>query len=243
MQNQSNSTLYIIIPAYNEAENIEKVVNDWYRVLTTHSGNGRSRLVVVNDGSTDATPDILERMRADMPLLVLLTKKNAGHGPAVLTGYRYAVRCKADWIFQTDSDGQTDPAEFEKFWARREQYEALFGCRGKRGDGRGRAFVERVLCFVLFLIFGTAVPDANAPFRLMRSSYVKRYLSEMPRDYNLPNAMLTTFGAYCGDRIAFIKISFRPRRGGTNSIRFRKIIRIGIQSLRDFRMIKRRIDR
>ena len=46
-------TLYIVIPAYNEAENIENVIRSWYTVIETHDGNGDSRLVIVNDGSRE----------------------------------------------------------------------------------------------------------------------------------------------------------------------------------------------
>ena len=105
--------LYIVVPAYNESENINQLVSDWYPVVERHSAEGKSRLVVVNDGSRDNTYEILENLAAARPLLQPLTKPNGGHGPTVLFAYRYAVGQKVDYIFQTDSDGQTDPAEFE----------------------------------------------------------------------------------------------------------------------------------
>ena len=61
------------------------------------------------------------------------------------------------------------------------------------GDGKIRAFVERVVCLLLGLYFHVSVPDANAPFRLMRAEVVAKYLPRMAADYNLPNIMLTTF--------------------------------------------------
>ncbi|MEI3413041.1 MAG: hypothetical protein V8Q57_07525 [Blautia sp.] len=59
----------------------------------------------------DNTYELLCACSKDRPLLVPLTKRNGGHGPTLLYGYRYAVDQDADYIFQTDSDGQTDPAE------------------------------------------------------------------------------------------------------------------------------------
>ena len=61
--------LYIVIPAYNEEENIAQCVKDWYPVVQAHDGGGASRLVIVNDGSKDATWEKLQALAADRPLL------------------------------------------------------------------------------------------------------------------------------------------------------------------------------
>lgn len=111
--------LYIVIPAYNESENIENCVNDWYPVVVAHNPGGDSRLVIINDGSKDNTYEILTELAKDRPLLQPLTKQNGGHGSTVLYGYRHAIKEGADYIFQTDSDGQTNPSEFEAFWSER----------------------------------------------------------------------------------------------------------------------------
>ena len=233
--------LYIVVPAYNESENINQLVSDWYPVVEKHSAEGKSRLVVVDDGSRDNTYEILVRLAETRPLLRPLTKPNGGHGSAVLFAYRYALGQKADYIFQTDSDGQTDPAEFETFWEKRKSYDAIFGNRTKRGDGQSRAFVEKVLCLILRHYFKVSIPDANAPFRLMTGEYLEEFLPKMPEDYNLPNAMLTTLGVFFHKKVKFIPISFRPRQGGTNSINVRKILKIGRRALTDFKAIRVRL--
>ena len=112
--------LFIVIPAYNEEENIRQVVEDWYPVVEKHNGGGESRLVIIDDGSKDSTFDILKSCAEDKPLLLPLTKPNGGHGATVLYGYRYALDHDADYVFQTDSDGQTLPEEFQPCWAERE---------------------------------------------------------------------------------------------------------------------------
>ena len=117
----------------------------------------------------------------------------------------------------------------------------MIGYRPDRQDGASRVFVEKVLVFLLRMIFGVRVPDANAPFRLMRTEAVERYLPLMPKTYNLPNVILTTCFAYFGDALRFEPISFRPRQGGTNSINLEKITKIGWQALHDFRVIHRRM--
>lgn len=125
-------------------------------------------------------------------------------------------------------------AEFDYFWNHRNEYDGLFGYRTERGDGKDRAFVEKVVCLLVKLYFGVDVPDANAPFRLMKSSVLKEYLYKMPRDYNLPNIMITTFFEKYSEKVCFKSISFKPRTAGKNSINIPKIIKIGIHALGDF---------
>ena len=91
------------------------------------------------------------------------------------------------------------------------------------------------------IIFGVRVPDANAPFRLMRSELVRKYLAKMPEDFNLPNAMLTAYFAYFHENISFQGITFRPRQGGKNSINIRKITAIGMKAVSDFRMLRQNL--
>ena len=231
--------LYIVIPAYNEEENIEQCVNDWYPVVESYDGGGVSRLVIVNDGSKDRTYEKLIKLAETRPLLMPLNKVNGGHGSAVLYGYQYAVDQGADWIFQTDSDCQTDPAEFQAFWDAREEQEAVIGYRPDRGDGKDRKFVEGVVCFLLKMIFGVKVKDANAPFRLMRRELVTKYIQKLPKDFDLPNIMLTTYFVYYGHRVLFLPISFKPRRKGKNSINPKKIIKIGWKAVGDFRRLQK----
>lgn len=226
--------LYIVIPAYNEEENIQRTIDEWYPVIEKHSGNGKSRLVIINDGSKDRTYEIMQEAAKTRPFFLPLTKTNGGHGSAVLFGYRYAVDQGADYVFQTDSDGQTNPAEFEQFWVNRKNFDAVIGTRSVRGDGRDRKFVENVVCVLLRIIFGVKVKDANAPFRLMKAELLAKYMKRLPVDYNLPNIMLTTYFVYFKERVKFLEITFKPRQGGTNSINIKKIVKIGWKAIGEF---------
>lgn len=232
--------LYIVIPAYNEADNLEMLMNDWYPIME-NSQNKDSRLVVVNDGSKDNTYDILCEMAEQRPMLKVLNKKNGGHGSAVLFGYRYAIENGADYIFQTDSDGQTRPEEFQAFWSLRDQYDAIIGNRPTRGDGFSRLVVEKVLCMVLFVIFGVKISDSNAPFRLMKRELLVKYIDKLPADFFLPNVMFTTYFKYYGENMKFVDITFESRKGGSNSINIPKICKIGIRAVKDFRQLRRDI--
>ena len=232
-------TLYIVMPAYNEEANIEQVVRAWYPLL---EGRGTdSRLVVADSGSTDRTDGILKELQRSMPQLEILSDTEKQHGPKVLALYRYAIEKNADYVFQTDSDGQTDPGEFAAFWNRRHDADGIFGYRSKRGDGLSRAFVEKVVCFLLWWFFRVRVPDANAPFRMMRAGVLSRYIDKIPEDYALPNIMLTAWFVHARERVQFREISFRPRQGGTNSIDIRRIAGIGWQALKDFREFRKQM--
>lgn len=232
-------TLYVVIPAYNEKENIEACITDWYEVVSRHSAEGKSRLVVIDDGSKDNTYEIMKAYAEDKPLMVALTKENGGHGDTVLFGYRYAIENHADYIFQTDSDGQTSPEEFEQFWEMREEYDAVIGERPVRGDGAGRKFVEDVVCLLLRIIFGVSTKDANAPFRLMKREKLQKYVEKLPKDFYIPNIMLTTYYLYYKDTLKFVDITFKPREKGNNSINVKKIIKIGIKSVFEFGKLKK----
>lgn len=232
-------TLYIVMPAYNEEANIEAVVDQWYPILEG-KGDG-SRLVIADAGSSDRTHEILEDLKNTYPKLQILENTDRYHGPKLMALYQYAIDNNADYIFQTDSDGQTDPGEFEKFWEQREEYDGIFGYRPVRGDGKMRMFVEKVVCLLLKLYFKVDVPDANAPFRLMKAETLKKYIGRLPKDFNIPNIMLTTYFVHYNERTKFEVISFKPRQAGVNSINLPRIIKIGWKALGDFRRFSREV--
>lgn len=230
-------SLYVVMPAYNEQDTIKDVVKQWYVVLDGKAEN--SRLVVADSGSTDETHEILLQMKKEYPQLEILENTGKQHGPKLIALYKYAKQQGIDYVFQTDSDGQTSPDEFSEFWNLRTEYDAILGHRSERGDGKSRAFVEKVVCFLLKVYFKVNVPDANAPFRLMKVDVVAKYIDRFSEDYNLPNIMLTTYFSYYKEKLTFREVSFKPRQGGVNSINIRKIVKIGWKALGDFRKFKK----
>lgn len=231
--------LYIVIPAYNEEENIRQVVNDWYPVVEKFGCD--SRLVVVNDGSKDSTFSILTDLSKDMKQLIPLSKTNGGHGAAILYGYKYAVDNGADYVFQTDSDGQTLPGEFDPFWNNRKNYDIIIGYRRSREDGLSRKIVTRVLRFVVYICFGVFVLDANTPYRLMKASTLKDNMRFIPSDFFLSNVALSAIYKKRKMKMHFIPITFRPRQGGVNSINIKRIFKIGIKAFSDFGKINQNL--
>lgn len=229
--------LYIIIPAYNEEANIKQIIEEWYPIVEQYNGGGESRLVIIDDGSKDSTYEIMKNCGEDRPLFVPITKPNGGHGATLFYGYQYALKHGADYIFQTDSDGQTLPSEFGEFWESRKEHDAVIGYRNQRKDGFSRIVVTKTLKFVLRIIFGVKVTDANTPYRIMKREVLEKYIKDVPDNFNLTNVLLTVFFIKGKQRVKFIPITFRPRQGGVNSINLRRITKIGIQALKDFKQI------
>ena len=233
--------LYVIFPAYNEQANLRTVLEGWYPAAERTGLD--SRLVVVNDGSTDGTAALLARLQERMPQLEVLTQANGGHSAALRRGYRYALERGADYVFQTDSDGQTCPEEFWPLWEARASYDYQIGWRRRRADGLGRGLVTRVLRLSILVCCRRWVPDANAPFRLMRGEALGRCLERISPRCPLTNVWLSILLVSGGGRGRFCPITFRSRQGGVNSLNFRRIFSLGLQSVRELWALGRALDR
>ena len=232
--------LYIVMPAYNEEANIEDVIKQWHPICKKINAEGdEAHLVIANDGSKDNTFAIMQNLQSKYPLLEPLNKPNSGHGATVLYLYRYAIAHNADYIFQTDSDGQTLPEEFWQMWENRDKFDFQIGTRGGRQDGTSRVFVTKTLRLVVWLMFHVWVQDANTPFRLMRTDKLKPILDIIPQDYNLANVAVSAIAVRWHYNIGWYPITFRPRQGGVNSINMRRIFQIGVKALKDFRTINK----
>ena len=235
-------TVYFVMPAYNEAENIEEVIQQWHPVCEKINADGHvAKLVIANDGSKDNTFAIMQSLKPKYKFFEPIDKPNSGHGATVLYLYRYAIEHGADYIFQTDSDGQTLPEEFWQMWDNREKYDFQIGTRGGRQDGASRVFVTKTLRFVVWLMFHCWVKDANTPFRLLSVEKLKPILEIIPADYNLANVAVSAIAVRWHYNIGWYPITFRPRQGGVNSINMKRIFGIGVKALGDFRAINKGI--
>lgn len=234
--------VYFVLPAYNEEANIEDVIKQWHPICVRINAEGNeAKLVIANDGSKDNTYTIMQQLQTKYPLLEPLDKPNSGHGATVLYLYHYAIEKGADYIFQTDSDGQTLPNEFWPMWENRNRYDFQIGTRGGRQDGFSRIFVTKTLRFVVWLMFHVWVRDANTPFRLLKVDKLKPILDIIPKDYNLANVAVSAIAVRWNYNIGWYPITFRPRQGGVNSINMKRIFKIGVKALSDFRTINRNL--
>ena len=243
-------SLFIIIPAYNEADNIESVIDEWYPVIKRHNGEGRSRLVILDDGSKDNTLELVKRQVAAKEYLEVITRDNSGHGATIYFGYQYAIESGIDFVFQTDSDGQTLASEFEKFWNHRYDSDVIIGNRHNRQDGISRKIVSTCLRSIVGIIFKVKPEDVNTPYRLMSRHALESAIKYLPLEYNLTNVALTAVFASMATgipseeyriKLMFIPITFNNRRAGSNSINIVKIVKIGIKAIADLKGIADRL--
>jgi glycosyltransferase involved in cell wall biosynthesis len=238
------SKIYFVMPAYNEAENIENTIQQWYPVVKKLADEGEeSRLAIANDGSKDNTFAIMQGLKEKYPLLEPLDKPNSGHGATVLYLYRHAIKNGADFIFQTDSDGQTNPDEFWQMWEKRKMFDFQIGYRKGREDGGSRIFVTKTLRLVVWMMFHVWVTDANTPFRLMATDKLQPIMDVIPADYFLCNVAISAIAVKWHYKIGWYTITFKPRQGGVNSINMKRIFKIGWKALSDFMTINKKLKR
>lgn len=231
--------IYLVMPAYNEEKSIESVVAQWYLVVEK-IGNG-SRLLIVNDGSTDDTSVILVKLQEKYPLLLTENRTNAGHGATIHYAYRKAIEAGVTYVFQTDSDGQTNPNDFWTFWENRVAYDFQIGVRKARQEGLIRIFATRILQLLLFFMFGKWIKDANTPFRLMKTERLSSVLKHIPDNLFLCNVAISAIVVKWNEKYNWLPISFDERHAGVSSIQLKDLIPIAIKAIYDFNHIRKSI--
>jgi len=214
-------SLWVVMPVHNEAAAIESVIGEWLPVLRATVPN--FVLLVINDGSTDGTDVILDRLASKYPELRVRHRSNAGHGPSCHFGYRTALEQGAGWILQLDSDGQCDPAWFLALWRARDDASAILGRRVWRDDGIARWGVSRVVSLVVWLHTGRWLRDANVPYRLIRADALKVALQEVPPEAFFCNILLAV-QLQRRHPIQWVPIRFRRRTAGQSTLRMSSLV-------------------
>jgi len=230
----SRPELAVVMPVYNEAVNVASVVRDWFACLEKLGPS--FVFFAINDGSKDETKSILTALGSELgPRLRIVNKQNSGHGRSCREGYELALNQGAAWIFQIDSDGQCDPEFFPAFYREREAHDCIFGQRTSRDDGLGRVLISKCCSLLVSVVTGIIVKDANVPYRLVRATALRGALRKIPADVDLQNiALSVVLKRNSALRWKYFPIHFRARRGGENSINYRKIAMMGVRFLRDF---------
>jgi len=155
MEKPINKSISVIIPAYNEEDNINKIVKLSEKIFS--SLFSKFEIIVVNDGSADQTGTLANNLSKTVKSLrVCHHQKNQGMGQAVQTGISQA---RNDLIFVTCADLQFDLHEFDKFIPFIDQADIVIGCRIDRGYKWYRKLVTNVYLFLIRLMFGLKVKD------------------------------------------------------------------------------------
>ncbi len=186
MNTRHRHELSVVIPAYNEAEGITRVLSEWMTQLNELSID--YELLVYDDGSTDETGGILEKLAKTNPRLRPTRHSNRGHGPTVLKAYHEA---EGEWVLQIDGDGEIPADQFSKLWKKRLEFDLLLGYRQGRESALARQFITKCSRLTVALLFGRSVEDVNTPFRLMRNQSLKPLLAFLPVNAFAPNVILS----------------------------------------------------
>lgn len=205
--------ILIIIPAYNESENIKNVIKSLDKIQ-----NKDVDYLVINDCSKDDTENILKNIHANYINLPI----NLGIGGGVQTGYKYAEYNGYDIAIQIDGDGQHDPTFVDKLIEPIINGEAdiVIGSRFIKKEGFQSSALRRFginfLSFIIKVCCGVKVYDVTSGFRAVNREYLKFYANEYAQDYPEPEAIIS--GALAGARIKEVPVIMYERVGGQSSI-------------------------
>lgn len=208
----------IIIPAYNEAGNIEKVVNNLVQKFPQYD------YVIINDGSVDDTKKICK----DRKYEVLNLPINMGIGGAVQTGYRYARDNGYDAAVQIDGDGQHDVAFLGSMLRLIEsgQADVVIGSRFVEKEGFQSSQIRRIgirfLSCLGWILTGVRIKDITSGYRVVSRRFIQIFAEDYPPDYPEPEAMV--IAAVHGGRIAEHPVVMKERENGESSITLKKSV-------------------
>lgn len=199
----------IVIPVYNEADNIEPMVRE---IAAAFAGRPESyEVIFVDDASSDGSVALIERLAQDYPAVRCLRhKRNFGQSAAVGSGFHGA---RGEWIGTLDGDGQNDPADLPKMLdaARRLGVDCVTGVRAKRQDSALRLFSSRVANRFRDWMTGDRVTDSACGARVLKRACV----AELPVFNGLHRFMPTLLRAK-GFTVAEMDVNHRPRLAGVS---------------------------
>lgn len=158
-------------PAYNDGESLPTLIPRAIETLSEIAGD--YEVIVIDDGSTDGTPEVLDRLqREHRSLRVIRHPRNLGYGAALCDGFRNATK---ELIFYTDGDGQYDVRELKNLLPLLSPgVDAVVGYKTRRADSKLRAAVGKLYGRLVRLLFRLCVRDVDCDFRLVRRSVVER---------------------------------------------------------------------
>ena len=168
---ESTPGLTVFFPAYNDSGTIASMVVS--AVLAAGRLTSDFEVIVINDGSRDATPLIIDELARVYPQVRAVHHQgNRGYGGALRSGFAAATK---DWIFYTDGDAQYDPWEMSELWAKLGPgVDMVNGYKISRSDPFHRIVIGRLYHHTVKLLFGLKVRDVDCDFRLMKRAIFDR---------------------------------------------------------------------
>ena len=211
--------LSVVVPLYNEEESLPYLVEQLTDALRPSAE--RFELVLVNDGSSDRTADVLEQLSHEVPELVaVLLRKNYGQTAAMAAGFDVA---QGDVIVSLDGDLQNDPADIPMLLAKlREGYDLVSGWRHQRQDAAlQRKLPSRIANRLIGRVTGVKLHDYGCSLK----AYRREVLSDM-RLYGELHRFLPALAFIEGARITEVKVNHRARQYGSSKYGIDRTFRV-----------------
>ena len=215
----SQLDLSVVVPLYNEEESLPHLVEQLLAAL--RPGGERFELVLVNDGSSDGTAAVLERLSGEVPELVaVLLRKNYGQTAAMAAGFDAAT---GEIIVSLDGDLQNDPADIPMLLAKlREGYDLVSGWRHQRQDAAlQRKLPSRIANRLIGRVTGVKLHDYGCSLK----AYRREVLSDM-RLYGELHRFLPALAFIEGARITEVKVNHRARQYGSSKYGIDRTFRV-----------------
>lgn len=204
--------LWVVIPAWNEAENLVELIPRVVEAVRSADPDGR--VLVVDDGSTDETRTVMADLSAALPgVEAIHQNRNAGKAAVLDVGFTHAVAAGATRIVMMDADGQDDPAELPRLLEGLDAGADLV--TGARNHGRNDRFVKRntskIYNRVTGLLSGTPGRDFNSGYKAMRAEVAR---DAAPMLYGELHRYLTVIAFWLGYRVAEVPVQHHARMHG-----------------------------
>jgi glycosyltransferase involved in cell wall biosynthesis len=226
-------SLSVFFPAYNDSGTIASLVITAIQTASQLTPN--YEVIVVNDGSSDRTGQILEELARLYPALRIVSHEvNRGYGGALRSGFAAATN---DIVFYTDGDAQYDPAEMALLWPSMTQdVDLVNGYKISRSDPWHRILIGRVYHHIVKAMFGLTVRDVDCDFRMMRRSIFNRVQLEKNSGVICLEMMKKIEDA--GFRIVEVPVHhFHRAYGKSQFFNFRRVFRTGVDVLKLWYML------
>jgi dolichol-phosphate mannosyltransferase len=228
---------WLILPTYNEAENIAAIIAAAGGVLAGATADGRFagayRILVVDDGSPDGTGQIVDELAAtDASIEVLHRTEKNGIGPAYLAGFRHALAHGAGYVMEMDSDFSHDPADLARLLAAVDRdspdsADLALGSRyvpggGVRDWGLLRRFISEGGSTYARWVLGLQVRDLTGGFKCFRREVLEAIHFDGVRSQGYAFQVELTYRAVrAGFRVVEVPIVFRDRQDGQSKMSWR----------------------
>ena len=232
-----NPRLSVIMPVYNEQGAIVAAVDEVKQHVL--SLIPESELVVVDDGSRDATGRLLDEAAANDPRIKVIHQSNGGHGAALLTGLKSA---HGEYVFLIDSDRQIALDSFKAAWTEvLAGRDAVFGVRRRRYDPVLRLYLSRLIKHSVNILFRVELSDANAPYKLFRRGIFQEARECVPDGTLAPSMFLAIFAKSRGYNILEIDVTHKERDTGEVTLRKFKLLKFCARGLGQMLSLIRRV--